>query len=80
MFAIPTTVTSVSASPSVIAPVVDPIVPATEIAAGAVATTPPANVKVSLPASPSWTSPVLRNVVRPAIVFEPPPPPKNFRA
>ena len=80
MAAAPTTVTSVSRSPSVITPVVAAIVAEIEIAAGAVATTPPANVNVSPPVSPNWRAPVLRNSVTPAMAFEPLLPPRSFRA
>ena len=73
------TVTVVFASPSVITPVVASIVPETVRADGAVATTPPAKVKVSPPVSPICTVPVLRKVVAPAIVFLPLLPPRNVR-
>ena len=72
------TVTVVSLSPSVITPVVAAIKPAIVIADGAVATTPPAKVNVS-PVSPSWSVPVLRKVVAPAIGFVPLVPPMNVR-
>ena len=59
----PVRVSGVLASPMLIAVLVVLIVPAALMVAGAVATTPPVNVKVSVPELPSIKLPVFKKVV-----------------